>query len=357
MKKSPFSKNLKNIFIIFFIIIFFSNNSLSEVTFKNQKNYHMNSDIIGYIKHNPIYIMNNSGFTFENGVISGNGTKQNPYIIEGWDILLKKGKDQNSYAILIENTDSYFVIRNCYIHHYNSFWSHLSYLFIWSVDWGIHFGNVLNGKIDNCYITGTGHTIRLSNSNNNIISNCYYDSNGCGIGVFEKSCNNSVINCHSHNYVCGVCIYYNSCNNTIKNCSAILSFNIFHSPFNIMRQKGLGTGWVGFYIFEKSSNNKIINCNSYSYEKPLKNMLIKGFYKKTIEGFHLTRESKGNIIQNCTSYNLPVGIRVENSDSSNVVKDCILLNNYYGIFSIQSPSTIFQNNSFIGNIINIVNKK
>ncbi len=36
--------------------------------------------------HSPIYIKGNDGFTMENGVISGNGTQENPYIIENLKI-------------------------------------------------------------------------------------------------------------------------------------------------------------------------------------------------------------------------------------------------------------------------------
>jgi len=36
--------------------------------------------------HQPIYINSDQGFTAANGVIAGNGTAANPYIIEGWNI-------------------------------------------------------------------------------------------------------------------------------------------------------------------------------------------------------------------------------------------------------------------------------
>jgi hypothetical protein len=61
-----------------------------------------------YIPHPPIYIHNNSGFTPENGVSAGNGTPENPYIIENLYI-------EGDPGISIEHTTAYFVIRHCLI--------------------------------------------------------------------------------------------------------------------------------------------------------------------------------------------------------------------------------------------------
>ena len=63
-----------------------------------------------YTPRPPIYINGNENFTEENGVVGGNGTKENPYIIEGWEI-----NASITDGIRIENTTAYFVIRNCYL--------------------------------------------------------------------------------------------------------------------------------------------------------------------------------------------------------------------------------------------------
>ncbi|MEM3738132.1 MAG: hypothetical protein QW204_00060, partial [Thermoplasmata archaeon] len=58
----------------------------------------------------PIRINGDNGFTTTNGVVAGNGSETNPYIIEGWEI------DGSGYGfgIYIGNTTAYFIIRNCY---------------------------------------------------------------------------------------------------------------------------------------------------------------------------------------------------------------------------------------------------
>jgi len=54
----------------------------------------------------PIVIVGDGNFTATNGVIGGNGTASNPYLIEGWDIA----------ELTVSNTNAYVVIRNVYIH-------------------------------------------------------------------------------------------------------------------------------------------------------------------------------------------------------------------------------------------------
>ncbi|RLF36043.1 MAG: right-handed parallel beta-helix repeat-containing protein, partial [Thermoplasmata archaeon] len=56
--------------------------------------------------HETIYIRGNHDFTRENGVVSGNGTEDDPFIIEKLRI---RGNLWND-GIRIENTDKYFVI-------------------------------------------------------------------------------------------------------------------------------------------------------------------------------------------------------------------------------------------------------
>jgi len=59
----------------------------------------------------PIVILSNEDFTPENGVVAGTGTPDDPYVIAGWEILLKGER----YGIRVENVDAYFVIRGCLI--------------------------------------------------------------------------------------------------------------------------------------------------------------------------------------------------------------------------------------------------
>ena len=59
--------------------------------------------------HEPIKIDGNSQFISSNGVISGDGSSSNPFIIENWSIDINE-----QTGIYIYNTNSYFIIKNCY---------------------------------------------------------------------------------------------------------------------------------------------------------------------------------------------------------------------------------------------------
>ncbi|MCK4444703.1 MAG: hypothetical protein KAW09_09180, partial [Thermoplasmata archaeon] len=64
--------------------------------------------VSAYTPRGPILIEGNGNFTVENGVVSGNGTWDDPYIIERWEI---DNFRNFSSAIEIRNTSAHFVIR------------------------------------------------------------------------------------------------------------------------------------------------------------------------------------------------------------------------------------------------------
>ena len=60
-----------------------------------------------FLAHGPILVDGDASFTSANGVTGGNGTRSNPFIIEGWDI-----NASNADGIKLQNTRAYVVIRN-----------------------------------------------------------------------------------------------------------------------------------------------------------------------------------------------------------------------------------------------------
>ncbi|MCG2826452.1 MAG: right-handed parallel beta-helix repeat-containing protein [Thermoplasmatales archaeon] len=186
-----------------------------------------------YASHEPIYIDGNDDFVVgQNGVVSGNGTESDPYIIEGWDI-----DASSANGIEIKNTDVYFIIRTCVIHdgksNYNS---------------GIFFYNVINGKIDNATsYNNSGYGILLSSSSNNTISNCaVYNNSYYGIYLSYYSNNNQIINCALYNNSHSIWIHWYSNNNQITNCAVY------------------NNSYYGIYLISSSNNNNITNCYIYN---------------------------------------------------------------------------------------------
>ena len=99
-----------------------------------------------YVPHTPIKILGDENFTQQNGVVSGNGTPSDPYVIEGWEIDANGG----AYGIWIENTTSYFVIRNCRI--LNATDSNAE-----PYGTGIYINHCKNGTIYGCEIISTNY--------------------------------------------------------------------------------------------------------------------------------------------------------------------------------------------------------
>lgn len=197
-----------------------------------------------YTTHTPIYINGNSDFSDDDddGVSNPGaaGTVGDPYIIENWDI------DANSaHGIRIENTNVYFIIKNCVIHDgigdgtgggndYYGIYSAASNGKIDNVtSYNNYFGIELylyskNNIITNCYVYNNSRGIRLCYSSNNTITNCYvYNNSYEGIELFYSS-NNNITNCSVYNNsIVGIYLYY-SLNNNINNC-----YVVYNKPVGI----------------------------------------------------------------------------------------------------------------------------
>lgn len=122
--------------------------------------------------HEPIYIADNNDFVIgKNGVVSGDGNKKNPYIIERWDI-----NASIADGIKIINTDKYFIIRNCIIHDGNDGGMGKDRC-------GIRFQNVKNGEINNVVLYNNWNGIDMDSSINNKATECEVYRSGYGISM------------------------------------------------------------------------------------------------------------------------------------------------------------------------------
>jgi len=118
-----------------------------------------------------ILIERNTAFNSTNGVSSGNGTAEDPYIIENLYI----NSSANS-GIRVAYTDKHFIIRNC------TWNSSLSFTY------GIYLVRADNATIYNCTISGaTKGGIEIGNSENVLIKNCNISDNTAGIRCYTSS--------------------------------------------------------------------------------------------------------------------------------------------------------------------------
>ncbi|MDI6916569.1 MAG: right-handed parallel beta-helix repeat-containing protein, partial [Thermoplasmatales archaeon] len=252
-----------------------------------------------YTSHEPIYIDGNSGFNATNGVSAGDGSISNPYIIENWDI-----NASSAHGIHIENTDVYFIVRNCMVHDggINIY--------------GIYFYDVINGKIDNITSYRNYYGVLFKSSSNNYIANStIYNNSYHGI-VFSSSSNiNTIANCYIYNNDNQAGIQFNSysSNNTIVNCT------VDNHSWSI--------------TLYSSSNNTITNCV---------------VHHNSVCGIGLDSVSNNNHITECTLYNnFYYGIFMGQSSDSNQIKNCSVTNSdNYDLYLNSSSSAVVLNTTF-----------
>lgn len=140
-----------------------------------------------------IYIRYNTGFVDHPAVARGDGSKNNPYIIENW----------RAKTIEIKDTTCYFEVNHCFIYYRDGiFFNRVSNAKIQDCviensagACGIELFWSSNNEINDCSIIGYNYSFHLkSYSNNNIIKNCRLsdlDADSYGIALLDS--NNNVI--------------------------------------------------------------------------------------------------------------------------------------------------------------------
>jgi parallel beta-helix repeat protein len=246
--------------------------------------------------HDPIYINGNTGFTKPDPVNGGgSGTKNDPYIIENWDI-----NASSANGIEIRNTTAYFTIRNCYLH-----------LGLGMGFFGIYFDNVINGSVDNDILENNTFGIDLHYSRNNLLSNNILNYGGI---VLSSSDNNLLFNNIVENNSVDD-IYLDSSNNNV------LSNNMVKNS-----DRGIDLELSSFNLL---SNNIVKNnTNEGIFQYAAFNVLSNNIIENNHEGIFLYY-------------------------ASSMVFNNIIENNYYGIFfylQTSNYSYIYHNN-FVNNAI------
>ncbi|MCG2827483.1 MAG: right-handed parallel beta-helix repeat-containing protein [Thermoplasmatales archaeon] len=278
-----------------------------------------------YLYHTPIYINGNSQFTSENGVSNPGaaGTEADPYIIENWDI-----DASTAHGIYIENTDVYFIIRNCVIHD-----GYDPYNYIYNN--GIRFSTVINGEIENCAAYNNYDSIALySSSNNNLTSNQIHSNNHEGIYLDRYSSNNNITANQIYNNPWSVYLdRYSSNNNITVN-------QIYNNSY-------------GIYLDCFSNNNNIISNQIYNnsgdsiYLKGSNHNIIANQIYHNSHGIYLDESSNNNIIANQIYHNSDDGIYLQYSADNNIITSNQIYNNSYGIYlKLSSKNEIHYNNIY-----------
>ena len=239
-----------------------------------------------YTKHSTISINGNGGFTKANGVVGGSGTVSDPYIIADWDI-----NASTRIGISIKDTDTHFIIRNCYVHDGSASWS------------GIYLVNCFSGTLENNVCSKNLNGITLDSSSNNTLVNNTCSSNSHD-GIAIGSSNNELINnnCSSNDYD-GIYLVYSS-NSTLRNnicrSDGHAGISLDRSNNNALSNNNCSSNdYDGIYLYS-SSNNTLWNniCSSNSHD-----------------GMHLNKSSNNNEISwNLVCSNAGYGMNISLGD-------------------------------------------
>ncbi|MCJ7647897.1 MAG: right-handed parallel beta-helix repeat-containing protein, partial [Candidatus Lokiarchaeota archaeon] len=268
----------------------------------------------------PIHVNNNWTETVATyDWVTGSGTWGDPYLIE--DITIDA--QGSGSGILIENTDEYFIIRNCTIHD-TSLWNYVTE----GYNAGIKLYNTNNGKIYNNKIYDTEYAgIYLDNADNNTIhENILYQNLAWGIDNHWCFNNRIINNTVSANFIdIG---FYNCENMTLRDnqmqlsgfyfrASSLLQANSHYIPFsNFLNGKMIyyykNLDYLSSTDFQNPAQIILVNCHNssisdiefshayrpidlyYSNDNTILNCNFTSNNDKSIQLIY----SEGNIIQN-----------------------------------------------------------
>jgi len=249
-----------------------------------------------YNVHGTISINGNAGFNNtnfpNNGVVSGNGTASNPYVISGWNI-----SAASASGIQIQNTNAYFEVRDCHV--YNGS------LGIPTPNDGIDLYNCANGTLSNNNCSNNVGGIYLYDSSNNTLVNNTCNSNGVYGIVLDLSSNYNTLNnnnCSNNDY--GIFLWSSSSNtissNTCSNnrygitISASSSNNLTDNTCNLNTQNGIRLS---------TSSNNVISWNEVC--------------NNTLQGVNITSGSNNRIWNNTFFGNNGVGVQAYDAGTNN----------------------------------------
>lgn len=258
---------------------------------------------VAYTPRDPIFIEGDGNFTVENGVVSGNGTWKDPYIIEGWEI---QNKHNYSSGIEIRNTTAHFVLKDTFvIVSAGSPWESTA-IFLW---------NVSNGRIENTTSQGR-YSVRLEFCRNITVTNNTILSSYYGVYLYHSD-DGSVTSNNITGSIFGIRMDF-STNNSIDANELTLAnyYPIFlvNSSFTKISSNGI-TDRIAYNDFS------IILKNSYRIEIVNNSVLNNVKY-----GIYVHNSNSILVLNNTISNNRRYGIRLHESNRTKVIGNKLTMN-------------------------------
>lgn len=292
----------------------------------------------------PIRIDWNGEFTAANGVVSGNGTEGNPWIIENYAIQSVGAED----CIYIGNTTNYCIIQNCNLIHaqdYEPFPGD-----------GIELYNAANVVIQHCTLADFWYGIYIRDScNNSLLNNTVNECNGIRLSgsEFNRICGNTIRSDYD-----GLTISTYSHDNMIENntfYSGLYAIQISYGDSNYFNNNIMNGGGFDFYDNIAAwctqtilPTNKVDNKPVYYYSNVNLNnsfipldagqVILANVSNARVIDLVLTNTSSGVMAGYCENIEISDNIITENSYGINLVQTNhsiithnVVYNNNFGI--------------------------
>jgi len=210
------------------------------------------------IAHGVITIASDYEFTADNGVCSGSGTFEDPYVIQGWTI----DAGDSRYGIYVHGTTRPFVIRNVEISGAETAATYLSYVrnasiedCVFEANWA---GVVLNFST---FIRITGSTfeqntdgVHLFFSNSNQILNSTFEKNDTALWLDSSDKNDLWDNLISSASMGAYLNLGSSGNSILRNAFVDNTHNAFSDGHNIWNDATSGNYWSDFTAVDKNQD-------------------------------------------------------------------------------------------------------
>ncbi len=257
--------------------------------------------------HESIEIISDDNFTDYS--FPGTGTAEDPYIIEGLEIITTE------YAgIYIYNTTNYFIIRNCYVD---------------AISHGIYIRYVADGTatISNNTCSNNDYGgIKLWRSGNSTISNNTFTN--CGLEIYEYTIDAYLSYAIENNWVNGKKLgFYTNLDSTIITEPVYGQLILVNCTNVTVRNQILNNATTGLFLYSCTYSTIIDNtCNNGDV------------------GIFLDNSDSSTVSNNTCNNNNDIGIFLDNSSSS-TVSDNTCSSNYRGIFLYYSDSSTISNNT------------
>ena len=254
----------------------------------------------------------------------GDGTYNNPYIIENYEIVASVG-----HGIHIQNTDIYFIIRNVRVSNglLNNYF-------------GFYFESVTHGKLENNTAKNNIYGFLLKDSYNNSLEGNTAIDNINGI----------IINSSNFNTL--------TFNNIMNNRHGLSLDSSYNNA--LMSNEIKDNTYLGIYL--GSSNNNIIinntatgNLNGFSLSYSNNNILTNNTANNNDQhGFHLWYSNNNTLTYNIANQNFKYGIYLEESKFNKISGNSLEDNGLGPIYEKMSEEMDFPDLFLISAIIFII---